>query len=264
MHIFVQDRNLGPRENICFLQEKAKEKSNRYILTEDDNDFAPNFLEYINQGVEVFEENDNVLGICGAKDTEWMFGDKDIAFSKLFAAYGYGSWFDKEEKMRAEGEKLLLSPKTLSLNSMKNLWVKNKTLFAIYISDILCAEKGLFWLGNKLYWCDTVRSIYMHLTDKVCIVPLKAKSRTWGNDGSGVNMASKEINPEIEWPLDTDSKFLFRKYESLEYIDENYALGDHYLKQCRTIKGIIKAIVLYVLLLICKKNRYVVIKFWKN
>lgn len=37
----------------------------RYIFSEDDNIFSPNFLEFINKGLEKYKNDSSVLAICG-------------------------------------------------------------------------------------------------------------------------------------------------------------------------------------------------------
>lgn len=258
--VLYQKKNLGPKENTAFLQKIVSERSDRYIFTEDDNEFAPNFLEYINKGLELFENNENVIGICGAKDTDWYSENKEVNYAKLFPAYGYGSWFSKECELRKKGESLLLNRNTLCTQIMMSLLKKNKYLFCAYVCDILCKNDGLFWEGEKLYWCDSVKSIYMHLTNAVCVVPVKAKSRTWGNDGTGVNMSATNINPEEEWPLDEKKNFTYKGYESLMFNSANYQVGDNYLSKIGSKKYLVKALAMYIILLISGKNRMRAIK----
>lgn len=259
VHVYFQNVNLGAKDNSTFLENQIIGKADRYIYTEDDNEFSPNFLEYINQGLEIFEKDDRVLGICGAKDTEWIYGGLNSAFVKLFPAYGYGTWFSKMQYLKSHGQDFLLDKNTLSFSHMKKLLAKNHYLFNAYICNVLCKEQGIYWDKNELYWCDSLRSIYMHLSDHVCVVPLEAKSRTWGNDGTGINMAATQINPEEKWPLDKASDFAYPDIEKFEYYEENYKLGNKYLKQMISVKGALKAIVLYVLLLICGRDRKKVI-----
>lgn len=259
VHVFFQDINLGARENSFFLEDQIKEKSDRYIYTEDDNEFSPNFLQYINLGLDIFENDEKILGICGAKDTEWIYDDNNIAYVKLFPAYGYGSWFSKEYRIKKRGQEFLLDKETLNPKFMRKLFVRNRCLFNTYICNVLCKEDGLYWNEDELYWCDSLRSIYMHLSDVVCVAPQKVKSRTWGNDGSGINMAALDINPEEEWPLDADTSFVYSNVQKLKFNEDNYNLGNQYLRPMASVKGTIKAIMLYGMLLLCKRDRKKVI-----
>ena len=62
--IIYQKANLGAYDNESFLSEYIAEKYDRYIFTEDDNEFSPNFIEYIDKGLELFENDEKVMAIC--------------------------------------------------------------------------------------------------------------------------------------------------------------------------------------------------------
>lgn len=257
--VIYQDENLGPGGNSEFLKDLIKEKYDAFIYSEDDNEFAPNFLEYINKGLEIFSDNSDVIGICGSKDTAWESEGKNILFSKLYSAYGVGCWFHKDKEIAEKGNKLLLTPETYSPKKIYSLYKQNKCLFTFYISCILATDKGLFWLDeDSLNWCDSVRSIYMHFTDAVCVVPDISKSRTWGNDGSGVNMGTiDDYSPEKENPLDVTENFEYSDIDSLSFLQMNYDIGNSYLKIAKT--QVIKAVIIYCLLFIFRNNRAFVV-----
>lgn len=259
-YVTYQEKNLGPKANSDFLEKLVRQKFDRYIFSEDDNEFAPNFLEYINKGLEIYKDDENVIAICGAKDTDWIHENPDVNFAKLLPAYGFGAWFDKDDRLKEKGVALLLSKETLSLKNMIALAKKNRAFFEMYMCDVLCTNKGLFWQNDEFYWCDSMKSIYMHLTDAVCVVPVKAKSRTWGNDGSGINMVAQDINPEEEWPLDDAKTFDYLNVEEMSFNEANYALGSEYLKCVDSPIRFLLAVVLYVRLLGCGKDRNRILK----
>lgn len=254
VHVIYQEKNLGAAGNGDFLWDLVSAQYDRYIFTEDDNEFSPNFLEYINKGLEIFERDDRVLGICAAKDAQWETGNSNVLFAKLFPAYGFGAWVEKEKQLVGECHRVLLPPKVYGPGKMLKLLRRNLCLFNIYVSSILCREDGLFWKDpNRLYICDSVRSLTMHLTDKVCVVPAVAKSRTWGNDGSGANMPKTELDPAQEFPIDRETSFTYPDVSSLQFLEENYRIGDAYMQgpHRRSYSGV----VYYVILLLCLGNR---------
>lgn len=259
INIYFQEKNLGPFRNIDFLKEKISDKYDRYILTEDDNEFSKNFLSYINSTLKYFDDNPNVLAVCGFKDTNWIFEkNNNIAFSKLYSAYGIGIYMNKEKKVKDEATKFLLNPKNWSIKNLFSLFRKNRKLFNIFILDILLKDHGLFWMdSNKLNVCDTVYSIYMHLSDYCVVVPIKAKSRTWGNDGSGVNMPNRQIDVVRMYPLDNESKFSVCVNPNITFNKLNYKLGNKYLNTINSWKTTVKAIVYYFILLCyqCDRNK---------
>ncbi len=254
VHIFFQETNLGPSGNSAFLRTQIEQKYDAFIFSEDDNEFSPNFIEYVNKGLEKFNDNEKVIAICASRDTNWQTNGKNFTFSKLYAAYGVGIWINKRNNETSLGKSIILPSKPHSLKKMYKFYKENTFLFCVYILSILSTNAGFFWgKDNALRWCDTVHSIYMHLTDSVCVVPEISKARTWGNDGSGVNMPKKDINPEKEIPLDENLTFDYDTVDTIEFIKSNYKIGNEYLPHRKI--DILKAIIYYIIILLFGKNR---------
>lgn len=262
VHIYYQEKNLGPGSNIEFLKDIVRDKCDRYIMTEDDNEFSHNFLEYVNKGLDLFEQDDLVIGICGCRDTEWRDNGSNVVKSKLFAPYGFGTWFRKVAMYEKDGESFLLDKATMCPKKMMRLFKRNPLLFSLYISNMLCSNTGLFWNSNgHIQWTDSAKSIYMHLTEHTCIVPQSGKSRTWGNDGSGLNMKKIEgLNPEEKWKLDTAYNFEYNINEPFEFDTQNYKIGKEYLRIKGMSRSVMSALVKYALLMFCGYDRQKVIK----
>ena len=252
--IFYQTNNLGPCGNTDFLENKIKVKYDRYIYTEDDNEFSPNFLEYVNKGLEIFENVENIIAVCGCKDTSYISKNNFLA-SKLFPAYGVGRWVEKDKRMKINISKVLLDKKVYSGKIMDILKKNNRTLYNIYITNVLMGNKMPYWCDGDLRNIDSVISIYLHISDFICIVPLISKSRTWGNDGSGVNMLKTNTNVE-ENIIDCMTTFDFDKVDdNIEFNDLNYGIGNEYMEKCNSKKFNLKADIFYIVLKLCKYNR---------
>lgn len=261
VEVYRQRENLGPSRNLEFLLDHCE---NRIILTEDDNEFSPNFLEYINKGLDLYEENDQVYSINGMADTKWYCDERsNVLSSKLFPAYGYGSWLGKKISIDGAAQTFLLDRNNWTVKNFCFLWKRNSYLFAAYLLQIICANRGIYWSDGKLSMADIPLSIYMHLTDIVCIVPIKSKSRTFGNDGSGVNMPIRKDNGLKE--IDTNNGFEFNSPEPLKFDKRNYKIGEKYLdvsfpNALAKFKMQIKAVVCLILLYVYGKDREKVIK----
>lgn len=66
--------------------------SDRYILTVDDNEFAPNLLEYVNWGLEVYQNDQSIYAICSYKDIETRDINNNVyKLNTIFNSWGYGS-----------------------------------------------------------------------------------------------------------------------------------------------------------------------------
>lgn len=225
-HVLYQDKNLGPTGNSDLLVNMVGAISDYIIYTEDDNEFSPNYLYYMDKGFEEFRNDSSVVYMCGSSDTGWKFGaDANVMKSKLLSAYGVGFWFSRKVRFNEEGNNYLLDKKNWTYRNFRSLYKKNRVLFWIYITGILGSEDGLNIKDrNQIIFCDSSTSIYMHYSDYVCVCPRLAKSRTFGNDGSGVNMPVMENNSKDV--LDTADTFDYVYPEDFCFDDENYRKGD--------------------------------------
>ena len=61
--ILEKDTNLGAVKNIEELETFISQKYGRFIFTEDDNEFSPNFLDFINQGLERYNHRGLLTGV---------------------------------------------------------------------------------------------------------------------------------------------------------------------------------------------------------
>lgn len=223
--ILYQKSNLGAVANSVLLEDTVRSFTDTVIYTEDDNEFSPNFLEYIDKGFEEFKNDDTVLYLCGSSDSRWLFPENsNVIKCKVLAAYGLGYWLSRKQKNSIEGNDWLLCPKNWTLRNFRDLYKKNRVLFWIYVSGILSTDKGLYWDGERINFCDTSTSVYMHYSDRVCVCPAIAKSHTFGNDGSGVNMPAMDNNAKTD--LDTADTFDYLHDADFRFDERNYRIGD--------------------------------------
>lgn len=256
------------RETNYFFSGKGNAKSiiddllktnDSYIVSEDDNEFSPNFLVYINEGLRKYKKNNEVIAICGCSETNWFYDSKsNIVITKLYSAYGIGMWKEKNILIYKDGTKFLMNKHNWTLRNLYLLYKRNKCLFTKYIVEILGKDYGLFWDDSQnLRFCDTTYSLYMHLTNKVVISPILSKSKTWGNDGSGVNMAKSTDNGCII--LDNALDFKYQSSDKLDFDNRNYYLGDKYLKKVLSRKELYLAWLDVLILFVTFKNRKILL-----
>lgn len=255
--VFYQKENLGPHSNMVFLFNHIQNNYDRYILSEDDNEFSINFIEYIVKCLNYFKNDKRVCAICGFSDADYFCSPGDnVVASKLYPAYGVGGYIKTREENLSKIPAFLLNPDTYSRDNLKALKKKNRVLYNLYLVNVLLTAKPPFWYQNELCCIDTVMSIYMHFTDAICISPTDLKSRTWGNDGSGVNMKDKKIDVQKVWKLDCLDSFEVKAREQLiEFDSRNYKVGEKALREYNSIKFNVKADLFYLVLLLCRFDR---------
>lgn len=254
IHIFYQNKNLGAKRNFAFLKTKVFEKFDRFILSEDDNEFSYNFLEYINKGLMIFENDDTVINICSIKSKgPWSLKEETAIYSKICPAYGLGGWREKEYKLEKINKSCFLEDIGKNKNEMNLLWKTSKMCYQQFVEGMLCGKNPLFWKDDDtVNWCDIVRSIYAICENKYFITPKISKVRNWGFDGSGENMKRKKINPYQEWVLDENEDFEYKVDFNKRIIEEYEKYSDKYLFKIPWIY-IIKARIKYILYVLIRK-----------
>lgn len=243
LHIFKREHNYGASFNCQDLREKVKEKFDRYIFSEDDNEFSLNFLEYMNEGLKRYKDNNNIIAICGYLLT-WNsdYNDcmrtfnKNIFPAKNYNAVGVGRWFAKE--LSVEGN---LYTKTRVLNSsfltLRTIMAGYSLTIARYINQIEKASE----------FPDVGRRLYCAFHNKYCIFPTISKVRNWGFDGSGLN---SDYHPEMieSVELDTADHFEFDDIEIKDYKEVKTFLRQMYNRHPDsgiTWPGVLKQYIFY-------------------
>ena len=209
LFVFIRERNYGVKRNAGDLKELVKKKSERYIFSEDDNEFSPNFLEYMNDGLTRYKDNPNVIRICGClmpwnADYNKIMGNWNYnAFPAMdFNASGYGSWFDK----------VPVAPytKDMVLHSWKLTY---KAFQKGYCSAI---SRMLYQLKKETQLTDVCLRLYCAFNRKYCIFPTISKVKNWGYDGSGINSDNNPHLIDLQ-VLDTANEFCLDDFEIKDY-----------------------------------------------
>lgn len=207
--VLLRDHNYGVSRNIDDLKERVKRVSDRFIFSEDDNEFAPNFLEYMNEGLTRFKDNPNVLRICGclmpwSADFNKTMGDWGYnAFPAIdYNAFGIGVWFEKSPTIPYTKDSVLNSWKLTFKALRSGCWGAINILY-----DLMEKESQL---------PDVCLRLYCTFNKKYCIFPVISKSKNWGHDGSGVNSNDQPCLMEKQM-LDTSKDFNFDDFEIKDY-----------------------------------------------
>ena len=100
-HILRADRHKGCRENVKEGFDFIFEKYDSTIDVEDDICVAPDFLDFINEGLERFKDDERVFSITGYTPpiVEDIQLKQDAVLIKRFCSWGFGIWKDRWEKV---------------------------------------------------------------------------------------------------------------------------------------------------------------------
>lgn len=150
----------------------------RYILTEDDNEFAPCSLEFFNQNLEKFKDDSSIFRICGYLPWRESVDNSDYTqfIVDRYIAWGVGCWSHKEKEYHSFRNKSNVI--TLAKDSNVQKYFETDKLFVI-LSSLVKMSKGGPLLG------DVIVASYMVYKGMRCILPTKSMVRNHGWDGSG-------------------------------------------------------------------------------
>lgn len=188
IHLIKHQKNLGASANIIFLRQEVLKKHDRFILTEDDNEFSKNYLEYMNICLETYKDNQHILAISGYNypyDRSQFTGNiftSDIYFS----AWGYGMWSDRLTTIQTEINMDLFKRKYKDRTFMRQLSIAAPNQFCYFVKGMLGYVPELV-KNNNISQIDLSYGLYMLMTGKKMIFPVTSKVRNWGYDGSGAN-----------------------------------------------------------------------------
>lgn len=174
--------NFGSTKNSLDLQEYALSKYDAYIYTEDDNVFSPYFLQFINDGLEKYKDNDSVLAICGySYPIDWETDKNCVLQHQYFSAWGYGIWKNREKRLS----------QNLTQSFLYDFYRKNK----MRINTVNSVQMMPAMLHDKIQKSDVTRSIYLSVTKQYVLMPAKTLVKNNGYDGSGEHCSTlqKEI-----------------------------------------------------------------------
>ncbi len=203
LSIIKRVSNYGPFLNeIKTLEEYIIPNYDCWIFSEDDNEFSPNFLEYINCCLTHFHDDKRVLAVCGYNWPQYNIkSDRNNWYRQnvYYSAWGVGIWRDRwiesHRKLRSDGyfRKHLHNPL-----SLWKIWRTGSHNVQLFLNFSLLKN-------YKYYIYDEVYAAYMHLEDQYVVMPTSSKVRNHGFDGSGIHCANKSSS--INTLIDLDEHF---------------------------------------------------------
>lgn len=202
---FIQDTNLGPLGNEKFLINEVYKCYDRYIFTEDDNVFSPAAIEYWNKGLQMFEEDPDIISICAKAFEKYNREEEDPIFRlQSFSGYGFATWKSKETEYRSKITKDMCFKIIQDKKKFHKVYEGNHGPLFGLLSMALEKEAVHFDREGNLGCTDYAITLYMIYYNKYAIYPRRFLTKNNGYDGTGVNC--KEIVPN-ERVLDERTEF---------------------------------------------------------
>lgn len=208
----------------------------RWILSEDDNIFSRNFLEYMNSYLEYYKDDESITSVSGYTFPIDYGCPADAVFkSYCMSPWGAGFWVEKHKKGTVEEMFSYIS----SFRNVKCILRRSPWLFVTLVSH---------YYSGRRYGDQIIRARNV-INNTYSIVPAISKVRNCGYDASGVHCGDDHglhANQEI----DSNETFSFVEPTEIAELDKKYSM---YFKKSRL--AWIKAIAKYLVLIIGAKKK---------
>lgn len=169
------EKNQGLATSIITGVGKVIDKYGKVIVLEDDLVVMPNFLNYMNQGLDFYKKNQAVMSVCGhsCKVKTPNHYPYDAYFFTRSSSWGWGTWKDRWELVDWE------------LKDWDAVMSHRKAFVKSQGSDVYKMLRD--WkVGKNHSWA--IRFCYAQFVlEKLSIVPNRSLVNNEGFDGDGTN-----------------------------------------------------------------------------
>lgn len=237
---------LGEKSNGRLLHNQLKKEGyDRCIFSEDDNLFAPNFLVYMNKGLDIFYGDDDVLCICGyTHPYSLKFKDNTFFFHNVYcSAWGVGEWIHKVDEYRRWTDPKKFRD-SFSLSNLMKIFKVGRRKVLIYLN--LCKNY------EPVPMTDYNMGVYAALNDKNVVCPKISLVRNIGCDGTGLSFheVDREYTERMNsQPISCDTNFDFVGTGFEYYKDNRKVLRDGFIgnpSRKRVVKELVKFLLWYL------------------
>ncbi len=187
VELILRENNLGLANSVINGVTEIINKFGKVIVLEDDILTTPNFLVYMNEALNFYNNFPNVFSISGySYPIHNVKKIPDYFFLYRSSSWGWGTWKDKWEKT------------DWAIKDFDNL-KKDKNLQSTFsrggddLFPMLLAYKS----GLNQSW--GIRWAYTHAKyDALCLYPAKSKVQNIGADASGTHFTTKTNKFDVE------------------------------------------------------------------
>lgn len=228
--LLKREKNFGPMNNVYSLQEYAWKNYDACIIVEDDTEYSPCFLDFINKCLYKYKDNMKITSVGGYLQSEYYKyipkGQKTLCL-RGSNAWGYAIWKDKYYRILRKDNSYFEH----ILHSFTLSWKIFKTHHGMLNMLIIM-------LRTHDDYDDVKYGIVNVLEDRYQLRPTFSLVRNWGNDGSGEHSG---INPKYkkEKILEQDSYDIddieINDIKSISKISSWIGIGNDFFARLRFI-----------------------------
>lgn len=175
VHLHFRERNYGGHESVKKAFVDLFECYDRLIFLEDDIVVSPDFLDYVNGGLEYYADNKRIFSIAGYKRHFRVpcAYKHDIFFLENFSPWGFGFWRDRYLSVDISD----FDRYSALARSKRFDWLKEKE--PLFVS--LLKQDSL----GKLRAFDVRFEYHIHLNRLLSVFPVVSRTVNIGFDNRG-------------------------------------------------------------------------------
>ncbi len=246
--VIKREKNLGPVVNEQKLIDEVLMKYDRFIRTDDDTEFSPCFLEYMDKALEKYENDNSIVAVTGYSypcNYNCSAGSTIIKENFFCPMWGTGFWRNSYYNLK----KWLSEDYILHYQFNQKLKSKEyKNLIDARFIDFV--DAGLSWQKDKYVFLvsDLGISTFIGLNNKYVIYPVESMVRNNGFDGSGITCPKIDNNIFMNQEINNSCTYEIIE-DKLNNVNVNRNIVNIFDK--RTKKQMLKAwlkVILYKLL----------------
>lgn len=196
VNIVFHETNLGPFDNWFALYNLLKQKHDCFIFSEDDNLFAPSYIEYMDKAFDKYKDYDDIYAIYGAHPLVKKNIPEGTAVLKVkdYSAYGTGFYVNKYDKVLSELNRSYIEKICEQRSILKKIEKANPRALLACTSALLRKEALYSPPSGEIPKIDMMLMIYFIVENKYMLCSTKSLVKNMGYDGTGVNCEDRSQN----------------------------------------------------------------------
>lgn len=173
--IFKRDHNYGASANNLALREYAFAHYDACIFSEDDNEFSPCFLDFMNKALDLYKDEPKITSVCGYTAFNYEnIKEKGILFTHDNCAWGMALWKHKESEI-------------YDMNYYRQIWRSTYQYWTLFLKTPSIATMFADMMHKQEQWGDVMRTVRNIKNETFQVRPYTSLVRNWGHDGTGLH-----------------------------------------------------------------------------
>ena len=225
--LYFNSSNIGLAKSIISGVTKVLNEYSEAIIIEDDLEFSNNFLDYMDSALKFYNDEKNILSICGYSPKTNIKTDCDIFFGVRSSSWGWATWSDRWKNIDWK----ISDYKEFNSNyQMKKKFKRGGSDMVKMLNDQMN--------GKIDSWA--IRFCYHQFKyEMACVFPVKSKVI---NNGFNLNATHTKTyyNPNKNYSNSEAHKFKFRKFKNfnenhLKSFRKNYSLTSRLFNKLQSL-----------------------------